>query len=82
MRSWHDAKIKWELPLGPELEFPKGVRENQLALTEEVGRGAQGAGHESVQRGSALTTGEICKDGTLWLSVRPDCGEETDGNYN
>lgn len=35
-----------------------------------------------VQRESLLIAVEICKDGTLGLSIRPDCGEEIDKNYN
>lgn len=43
---------------------------------------ACGAGQKSVPRKSSLAPGEICKDGTLGLSVRLDCGGEIDRNYN
>lgn len=40
------------------------------------------AGQKSFQRKSTLVSGEICKDGTLGLNIRPDCGGEIDKNYN
>lgn len=73
-----------EVSLGPGLEFSKEVAENQLTLPEEHGGDkldrlffspqAHRTGQESIPRKSALASGEICKDGTLGLNVRPDCG--------
>lgn len=84
MRSWPDVKIKGGLPFGPELELSKGVAENQLTLPEEQGEAVLfscGAGHK-LSRESAMAPGEICKDRTLGLRIRPDCGGEIDRNYN
>lgn len=92
MRSCPDAKFKGDLPPGPELQFPRGVVENQPTLPDEQGGGerdwlpfplqACGPGQKSIQRKPALAPGEICKDETLRLSVSPDCGGEIDRNYN
>lgn len=39
-------------------------------------------GQKSFLSRSALFPGDICKDGPLRLSIRPDCGGEIDKNYN
>lgn len=80
------------MPLGSGLKFSNGVAENLLILPEEQGGveldrllcspQAWGAGQKRILRKSALAPSEICRDGTLGLSVRPDCGGEIDRNYN
>lgn len=70
----------------------KKVAENQLTLPGEQGEGkhdwlpfslqACGPEQKSIQRKSALAPGEICKDEARGLSINPDCGGETDRNYN
>ena len=91
-RSYSDAVVKGEVPLGPGLEFSKEVAENQLTLPEEHGGDkldwllfspqAHRAGQKSIPRKYVLASGEICKDGTLGLNLRPDCGGKIDRNYN
>lgn len=73
--------VSGSCPSALSLSFPKVCRE-PAGIAGERGVDAQGAGHRSAQRKSALTLAEICEDGSLGLSMRPDCGEEIDRNYN
>lgn len=84
--------MKGDLALGPGFQLSKKVSENQLTLPGEQGGGkhdwlpfspqACEPEQKSIQRKSALAPGEISKDEALGLSISPDCGGETDRNYN
>lgn len=76
MKSWPEAKIKGELPLGLGLKFSEGVAENQLTLSEEQGGDSMDwlrfslmiceHGEQTFQRKPTLVPGDICKKWDPW----------------
>jgi hypothetical protein len=91
MRFWPNAKIMVSYCLVCSLSLPTGLKRIRWILKVQEVEDFDwllfflpvcGSGQRSFQRKSVLVPGEICKDGALGLSKRPDCGGKIDKNYS
>lgn len=93
MKSWPEAKIKGELPLGLGLKFSEGDCRESADIIWSTARGFIGLAAllswrsvnlDSKPSRESLPWSQVifAKNGTLGLSKRPDCGGEIDRNHN